>query len=162
MHFSWQQNLMFSLLLNLFITGIFAFVGFVFPTNKLLPASYYQVKNPGTLKWIYKTFGVEYFRHFLLHLFWGRAKNSKRYFSGTQKGLTAFDYQTRQSEFGHFAAFIIITIAAPIISSSGNLLFFVATTLLNVIGNLYPIILQRMHRLQITRLITLQKARKNT
>lgn len=106
-----------AIMLNLFITGIFAFVGFAFPSSLFLPKSYYRIKNPLFLLRVYQLLGVHYFRKMLLATFWGKEKNRKKYFSGTKSGLVNFDYQTRQSEFGHLAAFVAITVVALLLLS---------------------------------------------
>lgn len=67
-----------SFALNLFITGVFAFVGFAYPTNRLLPNTYYHIKNPKTLTSIYNLLGVKYFKMMLLGAFWGKEKNRKK------------------------------------------------------------------------------------
>jgi hypothetical protein len=139
-------------MLNLFVTGIFAFVGFVFPTNKLLPQSYYRLKNPVLLRKVYGWLGVSYFRKMLLATFWGKEKNRKKYFDGTKAGLANFDYQTRQSEFGHVAAFVAITGLSVLLLFYGHHTAFALAMAINILANFYPIILQRTHRIQLEKL----------
>ena len=148
----WVEITIISFILNLFITGIFAFLGFAFLTSGILPNSYYRIKNSKNLTFIYKVLGVEYFKVLLLKFFWGKEKNRKRYFNGTKAGIDAFDTQTRQSEFGHLAAFISIVFASFILLGKGHIAIFFITSLINLVANLYPIILQRAHRIQIERL----------
>lgn len=138
-----------SFLLNLFITGIFAFIGFAYPSSKVLPNKYYEIKNPKTLNSISKILLVKYFRVFLLFTFWGRGNNRKKFFNGTKRGLKNFIYQTKQSEFGHLGALIFVLISSIILLMNRYYFFVFITTLINVIGNLYPIILQRTHRRRI-------------
>jgi hypothetical protein len=139
-------------LLNLFISGIFAFTGFAYPSSRLLPDAYYTVKNPKVLTAAYNILGIKFFRSFLLMAFWGKEKNRKKYFNGTKSGIQNFDFQTRQSEFGHLGAFIVTTIVCVILLSNGHVITLLLTMALNIIANLYPIILQRMHRVKIQRL----------
>ncbi|MCH6236071.1 hypothetical protein [Cognataquiflexum rubidum] len=141
-----------AVLLNLFISGIFAFTGFAHPSSRLLPDAYYEVKNPKALSAAYNILGIKFFRSFLLIAFWGKEKNRKKYFNGTKSGIQNFDFQTRQSEFGHLGAFIVTTIVCMILLSNGHVITLLLTMALNIISNLYPIILQRMHRVQIQRL----------
>ncbi|UJP64897.1 glycosyl-4,4'-diaponeurosporenoate acyltransferase CrtO family protein [Mongoliitalea daihaiensis] len=150
--FHWVGAIAFSFILNLFITGIYAFLGFTFVTSRILPDSYYRIKNSKNIKMIYKLLGVEYFKLLLLKFFWGTKKNRKKYFDGTKTGLMHFDIQTRQSEFGHLIAFITIQIVSIYILSEGHVAIFFSTTFINILGNFYPIILQRNHRIQIERL----------
>lgn len=150
--FSFQLVVILAFLLNLFITGVFAFTGFVYPTNKILPNSYYSIKNPNALNKLYNLIGVEYFKILLLITFWGKEKNKKKYFNGTKSGLINFDFQTRQSEFGHFGAFVVILLVSIVLLSNGHKMAFLLTSIINVLSNFYPIILQRKHRMTIQKL----------
>ena len=142
-----------AFLLNLFITGIFAFVGFVFPTNKLLGASYYRIKNPSFLKRVYGLMQVEIFRKLLLFFFWGRGKNRAKYFNGTRQGLANFIYQSKQSEFGHLFALVAIGAVSLVLLIFSHYQMAIIATVINVIGNLYPVILQRHHRIRIDKIL---------
>jgi hypothetical protein len=150
--FTTREILFVAFLLALYITGIFAFTGFAYPTNRILPAVYYKIKNPKRLKQVYQLLGVKYFRMFLLVFFWGNKKNARKYFNGTRSGLKNFIYQANQSEFGHFAAFVTITILSIALLIQSYLLLFIVLSALNVIANLYPVILQRYHRIRIGKL----------
>ena len=137
---------------NLMITGVFAFLGFAFPTSKILPNTYYKIRKPETIDFLYKMFGVKYFKLFLLKTFY-RKEDNKKYFNGTKAGIISFDFQTKQSEFGHLLAFLVIQLLALYLLSIGFVSIFFHTTLMNIILNFYPIILQRKHRIQIERLL---------
>ena len=158
--FSWIGVIAFSFALNLFVTGVFALLGFAFLTNQILPNSYYKIKNSENLALTYQVLGVEYFKMLLLKFFWGKEKNRKKYFNVTKAGIEDFDTQTRQSEFGHLAAFVAISILAFYLLMEGYFLIFLVSTFINLVGNLYPIILQRNHRVQIERLKLLLEKRK--
>ena len=159
--FSGIFGLFLSLLLNLFITGVFAFPGFVFPTGKLLPHAYYRIKNPIRLNFVYQLLGVKYFKAFLLFAFWGKEKNRKKYFDGTKSGLENLDRQTRQSEFGHLGALVVILIVSFLLLSKGHSFIFGVTTVINIITNLYPVILQRKHRIQLERVARIRRNRNS-
>ena len=150
-----------SSLLTLFITGIFAFPGFAYATSRILPDSYYKIKKPKVLNWIYKILGVKYFTALLLIAFWGRKKNRKKYFDGTRKGLQNFIYQTKQSEFGHMSAFLVILVISIFLLGHGYFYLSIIVSLINIIGNLYPIILQRFHRMRIEKLTMYKNPKKN-
>ena len=79
---SWLLTLFMAWLIYLFITGIFAFAGFAFPTQKLLPDAYYQIYRPKTLKKIYNLLNVELFRKALLATIWRPQKQRQKYFNG--------------------------------------------------------------------------------
>ena len=141
-----------ALIINLFFTGVFAFAGFAFPTNRLLPEGYYTIRNKEWLTKVYKRLNVETFRKGLLIVFWGKKKNRKKYFDGTRSGFANFIYQSKQSEFGHLGAFVVILIASILLLFYGYILLFVLTTAINIFGNIYPVILQRYHRMRIERI----------
>lgn len=143
----------FAFMLNLFVTGISAFPGFVFPTSRLLPPAYYRVRNPQIIYKAYQLLGVHYFRKALLLGFWGKAQNRKRFFNGTKAGIWQFDYQTRQSEFGHLAALVFIFVLSFVVLAQGHVQTFALVHLINFIGNFYPVVLQRKHRAAIQRLL---------
>lgn len=141
-----------SFLLAVYITGIFAFPGFSFATHKLLPESYYGIRYKNTLKKAYKVLGVKYFRYLLMVFFWGRKNNRRKYFNGSRNGLTNLIYQSKQSEFGHLGALVIILLLSIALLLHGYNKIFLMINFINIIGNLYPVILQRHHRMRIDRI----------
>lgn len=147
------QTFAVAALLVLFVTGVFAFPGFAFPTNRLLPRPYYTIKNPTRLKQVYHWLGIRYFRVFLLAFFWGSKKNRRKYFDGTRKGLQNFIYQAKQSEFGHLFAFVSLVLIAFLMLAYGHLYLFILLILLNVVCNFYPVLLQRYHRIRINKIL---------
>ncbi|GMQ29760.1 hypothetical protein [Algoriphagus confluentis] len=138
--------------LNLLTTGMVAFVGFAYPTSRLLPNPYYQIKNAKRLNRIYSLLGVPLFRIFLLKTFYRTADN-KKYFNGTKTGLKQFDYHTKQSEFGHLVAFILLFGISLILGIKGHITLSLWTLGINIIFNFYPIVLQRKHRIVVQRLV---------
>ncbi len=146
---SWGFILFISWLMNLFITGIFAFSGFAFPTQKLLPASYYKIYHPKRLKKIYAVLGVNLFRKMLLATLWKSQKQRTKYFDGKRNGIMNLTKQSNKSEFGHLLPLLIICGLCVYLLSLGLIKLAFITLLINIIGNLYPIILQRHHRMRI-------------
>jgi len=141
-------SLLVSFLLVLFVTGIFAFPGFVFPTSRILPAAYYRIRYPEVLRRIARWLGVDYFRRLLLVAFWGKKRQRKKYFDGTKGGMANLDYQTRQSEFGHLVPFFLLLFISFRLLMEGYLLVFIGIVVLNILANGYPILLQRVHRMR--------------
>ncbi len=146
---SWGLTIFIAWIINLFITGIFAFSGFAFPTQKLLPQSYYHIHNPKRLKKTYELLGVDLFRKILLATIWKSQKQRKKYFDGKEKGISNLVEQSEKSEFGHLIPFIIICFICIYLITIGAIKLAVISLLINLIGNLYPIILQRHHRMRI-------------
>lgn len=146
------EVLIISFLLPLFITGVFAFIGFAYPSSRILSDRYYKIKNPDVLNYTSKILGLKYFRFLLLFFFWGRKSNRKKYFNGTKKGLHNFIFQTKQSEFGHLGAFLAILLLTIYLLVLGYYFLTLIMTFINIIGNMYPIILQRSHRMRIEKI----------
>lgn len=145
--------LLLAFAVNLFITGVFAFVGFVYPTGRLLPDAYYRIHKPQRLRTFCGLLGVAYFRKLLMLAYWGKEKHRKRYFNGRREGLANLEYETRQSEFGHVVAFVVIALVAAIPLWYGSLTAALLIMGINVVGNFYPVLLQRMHRAQLQRMM---------
>lgn len=151
--FGTGESFLIAGMINLYATGVLAMLGFIFPTHKVLPNNFYKIQNTGFLTSVYKTLGVSYFRFLLLLFFWGNKKNRKKYFDGTRSGLMNFIYQSKQSEFGHLAAFCSIFLISIVPLLKGFWAIFGFITLINFIGNFYPIILQRYHRIRIGKIL---------
>ena len=150
-----------SLLINAFITGIFAYPGFVFPTHKLISPKYFVVRSPKLLARIYRLLGIGLFRKALLLFFWGHKKNRVKYFDGTRGGLDNFVYQSKQAEFGHLGAFLTISSVCILLLFNELYRYALATTAINIVGNVYPIILQRYHRIRIERVLNSRSGAEN-
>lgn len=140
-----------AFLINLFITGIFAFAGFALPTEKLMPASYYKIHQPKQVKSWYQKSGTATFRKFLLVTVWRDKEFQKTFFDGTIDGIQTFETQTKKSEFGHLIPFICITVLCVFFIKTKMWILIFVTMLINIIFNFYPIILQRHHRMRLAR-----------
>ncbi len=151
--FTFVQSLVLAFLLTLFVTGVFAFLGFVFPTYRIIPKSYYRIKSPVFVSRLYRVFGVSLFRRLLMIAFWGKRKNRKRYFDGKRAGIENLIVQTKKSEFGHLAALVSIFFLSIPLVFERQWSIFVLVSAINTIGNFYPIILQRHHRMRISKLL---------
>jgi hypothetical protein len=142
-------NILLAWVLNMFVTGIFAFLSFAFPVEKTFPAAYFKIYNPSFLKKVYSLLGVEVFRQFLLKTLWRGKQQRKKYFDGSREGLQNFIIQSQQAEWGHLLPFFVLLVYT--IGLLGLKIWFLAIMVLffNVLGNLYPVILQRYHRYRI-------------
>ena len=85
----------------------------------------------------------------LLATFWKGQKQRRKYFNGKKNGISNLEEQSMKSEFGHLIPFIIICFLCLYLIVIGQSKLAVFTLLINFVGNLYPIILQRHHRMRI-------------
>ena len=145
--------LLIAWLINMFVTGVFALTGFVHPTQKLLPDVYYSIRNPELLTRVYNFLRVGLFRKFLLATIWKNRRKQKTYFNGKKSGFSNLAEQSRKAEFGHLIPFVILLLISIyfLLIHLPMLGFFVL--LWNLLGNLYPVILQRHHRMRIQRIM---------
>ncbi|WP_394804428.1 glycosyl-4,4'-diaponeurosporenoate acyltransferase CrtO family protein [Portibacter lacus] len=60
-------------------------------------------------------------------------------------------------EFGHLIPFLLICLISIYLLVIGLIKLAVFTLLINIVGNLYPIILQRHHRMRIEKIRKRQK-----
>ncbi len=149
--------LLFSWLLSLFITGIFAFAGFALPTEKLMPENYYVIKNERVLNKYYHLLRADLFKKLLINFIYGKPKAKKKYFDGKRSGLEHFITNTKKSEFGHVVPFVIIFIIMFYLLFNGMLFFSIGLFIFNTLGNFYPVLVQRHHRSRLLKMGILQK-----
>lgn len=136
----------------MFITGIFAFAVFAFPVHQLLPNSYYHISNPLRLLKVYKLLKVGLFKKALLHTLWRSTKQRTKHFSGKRSGIQQLRIQSRQAEFGHLIPFLLLAILTVYVVYINHALLATFIMMFNILGNLYPVLLQRHHRMRIQRL----------
>jgi len=156
---SWGISIFLAALMNLFVTGTFAYAGFIYPTESILPNSYYKISNVSLQKKMYKFFNVNSFRKFLLATVWRKKEAQKKYFDGTKNGIENLIVQSKKSEFGHLIPFVILFALSAYWLVLGKWKIALVTTIISSFFNFYPIILQRQHRMRI-QLIEKRKERK--
>ena len=149
---SWWVLIFTAWVINMFVTGVFAFMVFAHPAERLLPEAYYRIRNPDALERIHRGLGVDLFRRFLLATFWRGQGQRERYFNGQRSGLNVLDEQSRKSEFGHAVPFVVLSLVALYLLIEGMPGLALGVVLINVVGNFYPVLLQRHHRMRIDRL----------
>lgn len=149
---NWVYAFFVACLINLFITGFWAFLGFAFPTHKLLTQTYYnQIHLKRVNRW-YKVLKGDLFRLFLLATFWKSKKQRAKYFNGKISGIDEMIYQSKQAEFGHLAAFLLILISCILLGFKNYWNTLMISIIINVLFNFYPVLLQRYLRGRILKM----------
>lgn len=146
---SWVLTAFVAWAFNMAVTGAFAIAGFVLPTYRLVPQGYYRVSRPELLRAIYQKLRVDLFRRALLATLWKDRSKRRRYFDGSASALGHLDTQSRLAEFGHTIPFVLLTAASCAWAFAGAVWLGAATLTFNVLGNLYPAVLQRHHRMRL-------------
>lgn len=148
----WQFQLLLAVIVNLFVTGAFAFAVFGSSIEKILPSKYYQIQNPKRFNAWFKKLGSEQYRKLLLATVWRKKEMQKKYFDGTIAGLNSFEAKTKKSEFGHLLPFVLIVFICVFLVIRNLYWGAFFTMLINIIFNLYPVLLQRHHRSRLSRM----------
>ncbi len=147
-------------LINLFLTGVFAFAGFGFPTQNLIPDAYYKIHQPKRLKKVCKSLNVNAFRKMLLATLWKSKTQRAKHFDGTKDGIKNLVVQSKKSEFGHLIPFVLLIFISLYFLAIQKTGLAIWTLVINIIGNLYPVLLQRHHRMRIQLLRKRQSRKK--
>jgi hypothetical protein len=84
-----------------------------------------------------------------LATFWRSKDQRKKYFNGKKNGIPTLIEQSMKSEFGHLLPFIILNIVGIYLIVIKLFALGLFTIFINLIGNMYPVILQRHHRMRI-------------
>lgn len=156
--YTWLGAFFSAIILNLFVTGFWAFLGFAYPSSKLLNENYYKRVNKKFIRTLYRLMKGNLFRLFLLQTFWKKRSQKMKYFKGGKSGINQMFFESKQAEFGHLASFVCISSISLIfiLNKQWNALLISQT--INIIFNFYPILLQRFLRIRV---ITLQERLKN-
>jgi len=140
-----------SVLVNLFVTGIFTIV-YSFPVYRLLPARYYLIHNPKLLILCGQVIQIGLFKKLLTMTIWNKKQNKKYFFNGFRNGFNYLETTTMKSEFGHFMGFCSVTILAIVVGLKSSVLLAFMVLFVNIFFNFYPFMLQRFHRLRLAEL----------
>lgn len=157
--YGFWEGLIYTALLSLFVTGVSAFLVFSLPVERLLPKAYYHIHHASRLKKVGGMMKVEAFRTFLLLTFWRNKARQLTFFDGSSSGLKSFERETRKSEFGHLIPGVFLFICCVHLLLHGRLYMVLHLSWINLIFNVYPVLLQRMHRERIKRITLALKSR---
>ena len=86
--------------------------------------------------------------------FWRSKKQQKQFFPGTKSGLLHFKTESEKAEFGHITSFVVLAVVGVFLTFRGSISLGAWIFFWNILGNLYPVVLQRYHRVRIQPLLT--------
>ncbi|MDO6390151.1 hypothetical protein Q4E40_08440 [Pontibacter sp. BT731] len=118
-----------------------------------LNAKYFDVKGWETDGKVYKWLGVHAFRKLLVWIGWEKLHKAVNPVKKDLQALNKLEYNTQQSEFGHLVIFFIVLaffVGVALREGIGQSLWLI---FLNVLLNLYPILVQRYNRPRLQRAI---------
>ncbi len=131
-------------------------VGVLFLTQTFQPrlkSNYFKTKKWEGKGKIYKTFGVNQFRQILVWVGWEKLIKASNPVKKNLVALNQMEYRTRQSEFGHLIIFFIVIIFNLVVIFKYSIIQSLWLFFLNIVLNVYPIVVQRYNRPRLRNLI---------
>ncbi|WP_324719445.1 hypothetical protein [Salinimicrobium sp. HB62] len=119
--------------------------------------SYFQTKKFEKEGAIYKLIGVNLYRKLLVWCGWERISRKEIKISGRKSAIELAEYKSRSSEAGHTLLFLMVTFITFLIAD--NLREALWLVVLNVVINLYPILVQRYNRPRYKRALEIIETR---
>lgn len=98
---------------------------------------------------IYRILGVPIFKRVVMKLVMSGKVSNYNLMEYSIKGLKEYEYQTRNNEFKHLLFCILMLIITIGLLYIGDYVKAVVSLILNIVVNIYPILLQRYNRIRI-------------
>lgn len=117
-----------------------------------LPESWFRMRRKESRQ-LYRNLGVVLFRDMLVRSPF-RVLNQKIHLTNRSKGaFLELETHMRMAETNHVIAFVLSLIATVFYGQYNDARFIIWLTALNLIGNVYPVFLQRYNRIRMTRIL---------
>lgn len=120
-----------------------------------LSSEYYQEhawENKGK---IYENLGINLFRKLLVIIGWEKLNKKANPVKNNLDALVHLEYRTKQSELGHIIIFFIVLGFTVYVAMNFGIAEALWLIFLNVVLNVYPVLLQRYNRPRLKRAIKL-------
>ncbi|MDJ1469240.1 glycosyl-4,4'-diaponeurosporenoate acyltransferase CrtO family protein [Xanthocytophaga flava] len=154
-HYIGVQGFLFAWILNFMLMA--CVLAFTETLKSPLTSPYYNDKAWEHRGKIYESFGVNFFRKLLRWVGWEKLNKKSNPIEKNTKTLMQLHYRTKQSELGHSIIFGIVLGFTIFVAVKFGVFKSVWLFILNILLNLYPILLQRYNRPRIERAIVLSK-----
>jgi Glycosyl-4,4'-diaponeurosporenoate acyltransferase len=141
--FAWVLNLMLMMGM-LYITQTF---------KPRLRSNYYDSKKWESKGTIYKWFGVNAFRKIMVWIGWEKLNKASNPVKKNLDVIKQLEFRTRKSEFEHGIIFFIVLIFNMVVLLKYGILESLWLFFLNLVLNVYPIIVQRYNRPRLRKII---------
>ena len=108
---------------------------------------------------LYESLGINFYRKLLVWTGWERLNKKSNPIEKNTKALMHLHYRTKQSELGHLIIFFIVLGFNILVTLKFGFIKSLWLLVLNILLNLYPMLLQRYNRPRIERALHLSKHR---
>ena len=152
-----MQSFLFAWTLNFVLMA--CVLAFTETLKSPLTALYYNDKPWEMRGKIYESVGINFFRKVLVWVGWEKLNKKSNPMQKNTRTLMYLHYRTRQSELGHIIIFVIVLGFTIFVASRFGIKGSLWLVALNIVLNLYPILLQRYNRPRLERAIRLSKRR---
>jgi hypothetical protein len=156
-HFMKMDSFAYAWALN-FLLMIWV-LAFVETLKSPLASAYYNEKKWEKKGKIYELIGINIFRKLLVLSGWEKLNRKSNPIEKSTAALVNLHYQTKKSEFGHLIIWYIVLGFTLFVAFQFGVLSSIWLFVLNILLNLYPILLQRYNRPRIQRAINLSQRR---
>lgn len=109
---------------------------------------------------IYEAFGINLFRKLLVIIGWEKLNKKANPVEKNLQALIHLEYRTKQSELGHVIIFFIVLAFIIYVAITFGIKESISLIILNILLNVYPVLLQRYNRPRLQRAIILSKYRE--
>jgi hypothetical protein len=146
------NSFLFAWILNfMLMMTVLAFTQSVSPA---LRSSFYLPAKWEKSGRIYELLGVNLYRKLLVLVGWEKINKAANPVSKRKNALIHLEVNTRRSEFGHWLIFFIVTGFAIYVAFAYGLVDSLPLIILNLLLNLYPVLVQRYNRPRLLKLIS--------
>lgn len=156
-HYTRMQSFAFAWGLNFLLMG--CTLTFTETLKGPLTSPYYNEKSWEQRGKIYESLGINSFRKFLVLIGWEKLNKKSNPVKKDTPILIQLHYRTKQNELGHLIIFIVVLGFNIFVAVKYGILQSLWLLVLNILLNLYPILLQRYNRPRIERAINLSRYR---
>ena len=123
-------------------------------------SDYYREKSWEKKGKIYESLGINLFRKFLVLIGWEKLNKKANPVEKNLQALIHLEYRTKQSELGHIIIFFIVLAFTIYVAITFGIKESLSLIILNILLNVYPVLLQRYNRPRLQRAIILSKYRE--
>lgn len=156
-HYMRIDSVSFAWTLN-FLLMLFVFA-FTETLKSPLTSPYFNEKAWERRGKIYESFGIHFYRKLLVWTGWEKLNKKTKPVAKSTHTLSYLHYRTKQDELGHTIILIIVLGFNIFVAFQFGILKSLWLLLLNILFNLYPVLLQRYNRPRIERAIHLSQRR---
>ncbi|GAA4793932.1 hypothetical protein GCM10023231_22880 [Olivibacter ginsenosidimutans] len=154
-HYIGMQGFSFAFSLNFLLMA--CVLTFTEALKSQLVSPYFNEKEWERKGKIYEFVGINLYRKLLVGIGWEKLNKKSKPAKKNTDVLIQLHYKTKQDELGHIIIFIIVLGFSIFVAVKFGIVKSLWLFIMNVLLNLYPILLQRYNRPRITRAINISK-----